>query len=114
MTSDDSSPLESSPRRVDVERQDRDYADAMASVRHAIGQFRGCSEAEKAALTKELADLEELEVLNLNDTAITDAGLKELKTKVLGKLSLRGCKKVTKAGIAAIKAQNPKVIIEGP
>ena len=58
--------------------------------------------------------LEELEVLNLSDTAVTDAGLKELKTKVLVKLSVRGCKKVTKAGLAAIKAQNPKVVIDGP
>lgn len=37
---------------------DIEYNDAMASVRHAIEQFAGCSEAEKAALSKELADLE--------------------------------------------------------
>jgi small GTP-binding protein len=39
-------------------REDRDYADAMASVRHAIEQFSGCSDSEKQALVKELADLE--------------------------------------------------------
>ncbi len=39
-------------------REDRDYADAMATVRHAIEQFSGCSDGEKQALVKELADLE--------------------------------------------------------
>jgi GTPase len=42
----------------DNARLDRDYADALATVRHAIEQFEGCSDAEKAALAKELADLE--------------------------------------------------------
>ena len=32
----------------------------MASVRHAIEQFAGCSEAEKQALAKELAELESI------------------------------------------------------
>jgi small GTP-binding protein len=41
-------------------QHDEDYAHALASVRHAIEQFSGCSDAEKAALTKELADLEEI------------------------------------------------------
>lgn len=41
-------------------QHDQDYAHALASVRHAIEQFGGCSDAEKAALTKELADLEEI------------------------------------------------------
>ncbi|HEX3727554.1 MAG TPA: GTP-binding protein [Pirellulales bacterium] len=41
-----------------AERQDRDYADALASVRHAIDQFSQCSEAERAALVQELSDLE--------------------------------------------------------
>lgn len=39
---------------------DEAYTDAMASVRHAIAQFSGCSEAEKEALTRELADLESI------------------------------------------------------
>jgi GTPase len=43
---------------ADVDRHHQAYTEAMASVRHAIAQFDGCSEAEKAALTKELADLE--------------------------------------------------------
>jgi len=41
-------------------RHDRDYADAMGSVRHAIEQFAGCSDAEKLALKKELSDLEQI------------------------------------------------------
>lgn len=41
-----------------ADRHHRAYTEAMASVRHAIAQFDGCSEAEKAALAKELADLE--------------------------------------------------------
>jgi small GTP-binding protein len=41
-----------------ADRHHRAYSEAMASVRHAIAQFDGCSEAEKAALAKELADLE--------------------------------------------------------
>jgi len=63
---------------------------------------------------KELVALTELEDLNLNETDISDAGLKELKIKTLAKVSLRGCKKVTRSGVAALKAQNPKMIIEGP
>ncbi len=43
---------------ADVDRHHQAYSEAMASVRHAIAQFDGCSEAEKAALAKELADLE--------------------------------------------------------
>jgi GTPase len=42
------------------DRHDRDYADAMGSVRHAIEQFSGCSDAEKLALKKELSDLEQI------------------------------------------------------
>jgi small GTP-binding protein len=57
MTHDDSS-SEAGVPAADSDRQDRDYADAMSSVRHAIAQFRGCTDAEKAALAKELADLE--------------------------------------------------------
>ncbi len=41
-------------------QQHRDYSDALAGVRHAIEQFTGCTDAEKAALTKELSDLESL------------------------------------------------------
>jgi small GTP-binding protein len=44
--------------RGDTERHDRQYADALGGVRHAIEQFEGCSAAEKAALAKEIADLE--------------------------------------------------------
>ena len=43
---------------ADVDRHHQAYSEAMASVRHAIAQFDGCSEAEKSALAKELADLE--------------------------------------------------------
>ncbi len=39
---------------------DRHYADALASVRHAIDQFAGCSPDEKQALVKELSDLESM------------------------------------------------------
>ena len=46
------------PESPDSARLDRDYADALASVRHSIEQFDGCSDEEKAALSKELADLE--------------------------------------------------------
>jgi small GTP-binding protein len=41
-----------------ADRHHRAYSEAMAGVRHAIAQFDGCSDAEKAALTKELAELE--------------------------------------------------------
>jgi small GTP-binding protein len=53
--SDDSS----SPDGADaLERDQRQYADALAGVRHAIEQFAGCSDAEKAKLVRELAELE--------------------------------------------------------
>ena len=39
---------------------DRHYSAALASVRHAIDQFAGCSPDEKQALVKELADLESM------------------------------------------------------
>jgi hypothetical protein len=52
--------------------------------------------------------------LSLNDTEITDAGLKEFKLKTLMKISIRGCKKVTRAGLNALKTLNPKMAIEGP
>ena len=63
---------------------------------------------------KDLAGLTELEELSLSDTVVTDAGLKELRSKMLTKVSVRGCKKVTRSGIAALKALNPKVVIDGP
>ena len=64
---------------------------------------------------KYLSGLDDLEELSVNDTAITDAGLKEPQVQVvLSKVSLRGCKKVTKAGVAALKMLNPKMVIEGP
>ena len=44
----------------DADAFDRHYADAMATVRHAIDQFSGCSEEEKHALKQELADLEDM------------------------------------------------------
>jgi small GTP-binding protein len=47
-----------SPFESEDLRHEQSYAEAMASVRHAIAQFDGCSPAEKAALAKELADLE--------------------------------------------------------
>ncbi len=40
---------------------DQQFVDAMASVRHAIEQFDGCSDEEKEALVKELADLQEMD-----------------------------------------------------
>src|SRR5262249_1369494 len=53
-TPDDSTPDQAAA----AEQHHLAYAEAMASVRHAITQFAGCSAAEKAALSKELADLE--------------------------------------------------------
>jgi GTPase len=47
-------------RQAAADHHHQAYAEAMASVRHAIAQFDGCSEAEKAALTKELAELESM------------------------------------------------------
>jgi GTPase len=38
--------------------EDQHYSDALASVRHAIDQFAGCSAEEKLALRKEIGDLE--------------------------------------------------------
>ena len=46
--------------RREADRHHRAYTEAMASVRHAIAQFDGCSEAEKASLAKELAELESI------------------------------------------------------
>ena len=43
---------------ADVDRHHQAYSEAMSSVRHAIAQFNGCSQVEKTALAKELADLE--------------------------------------------------------
>jgi GTPase len=43
-----------------AEQHHRAYAQAMAGVRHAIAQFDGCSEAEKAQLVRELAELESI------------------------------------------------------
>ncbi len=43
---------------ADLPGPDQHYADALASVRHAIDQFAGCSAEEKQALRKELGDLE--------------------------------------------------------
>jgi len=40
------------------ERHGREYAAALGTVRHAIEQFGGCSDAEKASLVRELAELE--------------------------------------------------------
>ncbi len=39
---------------------DQHYTDALASVRHAIDQFSGCSAEEKQALKNELAELESM------------------------------------------------------
>jgi small GTP-binding protein len=58
MTQPDSRPLESQADDTARGRDDRDYADAMAGVRHAIAQFSGCSPAEREALAQEWADLE--------------------------------------------------------
>ena len=60
MMHDQSEPLDANAAPVDLGRQDRDYSDALASVRHAISQFHGCTEAEKSALVKELSQLEEI------------------------------------------------------
>jgi small GTP-binding protein len=43
---------------ADPTHDDQHYSDALATVRHAIDQFAGCSADEKEALRKELADLE--------------------------------------------------------
>jgi GTPase len=60
MTSDRSRSGSHSEPGSSSDRHDRDYADAMGSVRHAIEQFAGCSDAEKLALKKELSDLEQI------------------------------------------------------
>jgi len=50
----------------------------------------------------------------LNETQITDAGLKELaKLQKLGYLDLYNTK-VTKAGVAELKKALPDCIIDGP
>jgi small GTP-binding protein len=48
----------SRPAQRPGDRHDRQYHDALASVRHAIEQFDGCSDEEKAGLVKEIAELE--------------------------------------------------------
>src|SRR3990172_361546 len=58
MTPSDGQHAEPARDREASPRHDRDYSDALASVRHAVEQFAGCSDAEKRALAKELADLE--------------------------------------------------------
>jgi small GTP-binding protein len=47
-----------SAAETDADRHHQAYTEAMASVRHAIAQFDGCSAAEKAGLARELAELE--------------------------------------------------------
>ena len=37
-----------------------------------------------------------------------------MRSKALTKVSLRGCKKVTGGGIAALKTLNPKMFVERP
>jgi internalin A len=52
-----------------------------------------------------VARLEELRDLNLSETPITDAGLKELsRLQQLRRLNLSGCAKVTDAGVKALTA----------
>ncbi len=58
MMHDPSEPLDLDATPPGLGQQDRDYADAMGSVRHAIAQFHGCTDAEKSALVHELAQLE--------------------------------------------------------
>lgn len=43
-----------------ADEQDQHYADALRSLRHAIEQYHGLSEAEKEALVRELSELEEM------------------------------------------------------
>ena len=63
---------------------------------------------------KEVAKLQKLEVLYLNNTKITDAGLKEVaKLQKLEELDLRGSE-VTKAGVAEFKRALPNCQIDGP
>ncbi len=45
-------------READDHRQHQAYAEALASVRHAIAQFDGCTPAEKISLGRELSELE--------------------------------------------------------
>jgi small GTP-binding protein len=47
-------------REAEADRHHRAYSQAIASVRHAIMQFDGCSADEKAQLGRELADLESI------------------------------------------------------
>jgi len=46
--------------RAAEERHHQAYHEALASVRHAIAQFSGLSDGERAALTKELGELESI------------------------------------------------------
>lgn len=45
----------------DAAQLDPSYHDALASLRHAIGQFHGCSEAERDALRQDLLELERMQ-----------------------------------------------------
>ena len=60
MSPDDAAPAAPTDAGGATPQHEQDYAPALASVRHAIGQFSGCSDAEKAALAKEISDLEEI------------------------------------------------------
>jgi len=54
----DANAFSAEPDPLAAERHHQAYTEAMGSVRHAIAQFGGLSDAERAALTKELSDLE--------------------------------------------------------
>jgi len=58
MTHEDSSPFVSSAEPLPGDSPEAQYAAAMTSVRHAITQLQGCSDAERAALTREWSELE--------------------------------------------------------
>ena len=63
---------------------------------------------------KELANLQKLKVLELSSTEITDAGLKEVaKLQKLERLFLTGTK-VTAAGVAELRKALPNCGIAGP
>jgi small GTP-binding protein len=53
-------PLEA-PTNDAAETHDQQYSDALASVRHAIEQFDGCTDQEKQSLLTELADLQAMD-----------------------------------------------------
>ena len=76
-------------------------------------EIRRSLKKPKGELTE--ADLEKVTRLDLHDTKITDAGLKELaKLQKLAELYLNDVREVTKAGVAELQKALPNCRIAGP